>query len=92
MLLVLVWGMHFLSNKQLIADNEKYAIYRHYQFMEEKRCISKSINIAKWGYWIKIAKKATPFYNIFSLILLYNESLQMISNTKVTSNFIFSTY
>ena len=84
--LFLVWGMHFLSLKQLIADKEKSAIYRQYQFMEEKRCISKSLILLNEVIWLK---KATPCYNIFCLIFLYNESLQLTSNTKVTSNFMF---
>ena len=73
----LVWGMHFLSLKQLIADKEKSAIYRQYQFMEEKRCISKSSILLNEVIWLK---KATPCYNIFCLIFcimrVYN-SLQI---------------
>ena len=50
--LFLVWGMHFLSLKQLIADKEKSAIYRQYQFMEEKRCISKSLILLNEVIWL----------------------------------------
>ena len=67
MLLVLVWGMHFLSNKQLIADNEKSAIYRQYQFMEEKRCISKSLILQNEVIWLKQAK---VFNALFGILLL----------------------